>query len=139
MPSRPATIVNEQTLQVNVAGPGDARNLYIVSGLARCELNVVARPEDNEEDRATFAAHVGPELSLSRFRRATGSAAITGWRQAGTGTVTFEVLAVDADFDDEAGRVELRFELEVRASGTPTTSVAINVFSVAFQVQTLAT
>ena len=109
-----ANVTSEQTLQVGVNGPGDVLSLFVVSGIANGSLSAFSQTGNFAQQQQTFAAHVGPQLTVAQFRKAIASASITSLSISGDGAfASWEVTDVDADFDDEAGRIELTFDLRV--------------------------
>jgi hypothetical protein len=106
----PANLTSMQTLQAQVAGPAGATRAVFVTGLARCGLAVdVPSPGGGTASRqGTFAAHVGPSLTVAQFRRAVAMASLASLSASGNVTVhAWAVTAVDANFDDDAGQVRL--------------------------------
>ncbi len=140
--ANPATISSEQSLQVGVNGPNDVVSMHVVSGLANGQLSAFASSGAGfVAQQATFAAHVGPQLTAAQFRKAIASAAITSLTLQGDGSFTsWEVTDVDADFDDEVGRIKLSFDLRVSRRRAPVqAAVQAVVASVGFQVMILTT
>ena len=134
-----ATISSEQNLQVGVTGPNDVTAMHVVSGIANGQLTAFAPAGNFVQQQATFAAHVGPQLTAAQFRKAIASAAMTGLSLSGDGTFArWEVTDVDADFDDEAGRIKLTFDLVVSVQAAATSVNAV-VASIGFQVMILTT
>jgi hypothetical protein len=134
-----ANISSEQNLQVGVNGPGDVASMHVVSGIANGTLSAFAQSGGFVQQQATFAAHVGPSLTAAQFRKAIASAAITSLSLSGEGSfIRWEVTDVDADFDDDAGRIKLTFDLRVSVSAGVTGLSAV-VASVGFQVLILTT
>ena len=83
--------------------------------------------------------HVGPELTSQQFVKAlvVASPAQTSlgqWGDPPNSNVSWRIGFADADFDDDAGRTEARFELELTVSGA-----SASISEVAFQVTILAT
>lgn len=131
----PASISSEQSLQVGVNGPNDVVAMHIVSGLANGQLTAFAQSGNFVTQQATFKANVGPQLTAAQFRKAIASAAITSLTLNGDGTFArWEVTDVDADFDDEIGRIELTFDLKITVQAPSTSNVQAVIASVGFQV-----
>jgi hypothetical protein len=139
--ANPATISSEQSLQVGVNGPNDVASMHVVTGIANGQLAALASAGAGfVQQQSTFAAHVGPTLTVAQFRKAIASAAITSLNVQGDGTFTrWEVTDVDADFDDEVGRVKLNFDLRVTVQTSSPGGVQAVVASVGFQVMILTT
>jgi hypothetical protein len=134
-----ANVSSEQNLQVVVSGPGDVANMHVISGIAHANLSAFASAGTFEHQQATFAAHVGPALTPPQFRKATATVAITSLNLSGDGSfTTWEVTDVDADLDDEVGRIELTFDLRVMVSAS-TGGVSAVLAGVGFQVFVLTT
>ena len=123
-----------------MTGPNDVATMHVVTGIANGQLNTFAQAAAGfVQQQSTFAALVGPVLTAAQFRKAIASAAITSLTLQGDGSfVRWEVTDVDADFDDEAGRIKLSFDLRVGVQAA-TGSVSAVVASVGFQVQILTT
>ena len=135
-----ASISSEQNLQVGVSGPGDIASMYLVSGIANGVLNAFAPSGGFNQQQATFSTHVGPVLTAAQFRKAIASAAITSLSSSGGDSFnSWAVTEVDADFDDDAGRINLTFDLSVSVSAGATGSSQSVVASVGFQVFILTT
>ena len=105
MPNR-AIITSEQTIEVGTNGPEDVTSMFVITGIANSNLSAFSHRERSQQ--ATFAAHVGPSLSASQFRRAVATASLAALSISGDATFAgWSVTDVDADFDDDEGRVEL--------------------------------
>ena len=124
-----------QRLEVGISGPDGANRMYITTGLARTPFYANA----NQTTKENFKLRVDPPLTASQFRRAIATAAIADMRfydydPANADGIRWAVEEVDADFDDENGKVELRFTLTVSITGSA--SAAID--AVSFTVTALA-
>ncbi len=128
---------SEQTLQVNVTGPGDVTSTFVTTGIA--DVNVHAFAGGDPSQLATFALHVGPQLTAAQFRKAIASAALAGLTMAGDAVARqWSVTGVDADFDGETGKVELQFDVRVTIAGDEASGATTAVAGVGFQVLILA-
>jgi len=81
---------------------------------------------------------IGPKLANRQFVRAIATASIVKTQVANIapgGSATWNIVDVDADWDDESGQVELRIEAQVSCLGS-NQSASINGF--AFHVTILA-
>jgi len=114
MPEAPT--VNEQIIEAVVSGPGAANRLITCTGHALIPMNVGL----DQSARETWTFLVGPSFSPSQFHRATATAAVAGFgvqvqdpTVPGWHNVTF--WSVEADWDDESGRTEMRVEAEISA------------------------
>jgi hypothetical protein len=140
--ANPVTLTNVQTLEAQVAGPGGATRVIYVTGLAHCNLTVAAQSPagGTASQQGSFAAHVGPELTVAQFRKAITTVSVASVVAAGSLIGhSFSVTAMDADFDDDEGKVELQFDAQVTVQ-TPAMPAGNQVVlaSVAFQVTILA-
>ena len=114
MPAAPT--VNEQVIEAVVSGPHGANRLYTCTGHALIPMG--ASP--NQTKRETWTFLVGPGFPQPQFRRATATAAVAGFgvqvedpTAYGWHNLTF--WSVEADWDDESGRTEMRVEVEISA------------------------
>jgi hypothetical protein len=136
----PVTITSEQTVEVGVNGPDDITRMYIVTGIANPTLTVESQAGGElETQTGTFEAHVGPSLTTAEFRRAVATASLTLLQGQGSGALITEwsVTDVDADYDDDQGKVQLQFDLLVAVVPDTTFAGAI-IGGVGFQVIILA-
>jgi hypothetical protein len=90
--------------------------------------------------QGSFEAHVGPALTVAQFRRAVATASIASLSASGSVTAhNWAVTAVSADYDDDAGRVQLEFDIQVAVQGSPMAGATqVLLATVAFQVTILA-
>lgn len=133
-----AQIQNLQQLDVLVAGPDDANHLFIIDGQFDVNLAIASQGANLVVAKDTFSALVGPRLTNRQFVRAIATASIVKTQVANVapgGVANWNVVDVDADWDDESGHVELRIEAEVSCLGS-NQSASINAF--AFHVTILA-
>jgi hypothetical protein len=135
-----ANIVSEQTVEVAVNGPNDITRMYIVTGIAEGSFRELAAGGAGfQSDTETFEAHVGPSLTASEFRRATATASLAQieFRGGDASVASWGVTDVDADFDDDVGKVQLQYDLALTV--TPGAAQAsTRVSGVSFQVIILA-
>src|SRR5215831_9096961 len=133
-----AQVLSQQTMQVGANGPGDVTSMYVVSGIAQASLTAFSPSGVNpiaQSQQATFSAHVGPQLTAAQFRRAIGAAAVASLNLQGEGTfASWSVANVEADFDDDAGSVQIEFDVAVQAVAGATTSEWVAVAGISFQV-----
>jgi len=133
-----ARIQNLQQLDVMVAGPDDANHLFIIDGQFDATVAIASQGVSIAVAKETFAALVGPKLTNRQFVRAIGTASIVKTQIdniAPGGSATWNIVDVDADWDDESGQVELRIEAQVSCLGS-NQSASISGF--AFHVTILA-
>lgn len=104
-------IANEQNLELVVAGPGQANRMFIVDGTAAFTLTP---GNGNNEARDTLRFAVGPTLAEGQFVRAIATASLASISNQGLANgAHWAVDSVDADFDDESGRVIVTADLYV--------------------------
>lgn len=109
-----APTVNEQVIEAVVSGPGGANRLFTCTGLALIPMGL--GPDQSARETWTFL--VGPNFSQPQFYRATATAAVAGFgvqvqdpTAPGWHNVTF--WSIEADWDDESGRTEVRVEVDM--------------------------
>jgi hypothetical protein len=139
MPVEITNVQNLQELEVGVSGPGAATRMFMIAGAAMVGWGASAAPDQYSQQKETFTLHVGPELTSQQFVKAlvVASPAQTSlgqWGDPPNSNVGWRIGFADADFDDDAGRTEARFELELTVSGA-----SASISEVAFQVTILAT
>jgi hypothetical protein len=111
----PATsTLNEQVIEAVVSGPEGADRLLTCTGQAY--VSMYLGPNQNVTQTWTFP--VGPALPHPQFHRATASAFLAAFSvYDGDPTVAghhyFDFQSVEADWDDESGRTEIRIELSM--------------------------
>ena len=116
-----AQIENLQQLDVLVAGPDDANHLFVIDGQFNVSLAIGSQGNNFATAKETFSVLIGPKLTNRQFVRAIATASIVK-TQIGNiapgGLANWNIVDVDADWDDESGQVELRIEAEVRCLGS---------------------
>ena len=133
-----AQVQNLQQMDVLVAGPDDANHLFIIDGQFDAGLAIGSQGTNFATAKETFSVLIGPKLANRQFVRAIGTASIVKTQIANIaagGLAAWNIVDVDADWDDESGQVELRIEAQVNCSGS-NQSASINAF--AFHVTILA-
>ncbi len=129
-----------QEMEVAVSGPNGANRFFIYMGIAHV-VHDITGPGTH---RDTYAFLVGPVLSHDQFHRAIATVSASGFKVMGVGrpgVVDFLgwVENVDADWDDESGRVEVRFEATAQVgTGSDGTGVGSGVVRIAYVVSILA-
>lgn len=137
-----ANPINLQQIEVNVNGPDDINRMYITTGSA----NVYLQAYDNTASgsgitqKETFSIKLDPQLASNQFRRsiATASLAQISCNDNDPATVDgmrWTIEEVDADFDDETGKIDLRIALAVFARGNNSIT---RINGLNYQVTTLA-
>ena len=120
----PATnTTGEQVLEAVVSGPDGANRLFICTGTANVQLSLGRNQERITE---TWTFFVGPNLTRAQFYRAIGTASVSFQIMDILGApagFTVQIVSVEADWDDESERVEVRVEVLLSSS---LTSVNIN-------------
>jgi hypothetical protein len=124
---------NEQVIEAAVSGPDGANRLLTCTGQAY--VGIWLSP--NQRSQATWTFLVGPALPRPQFHRATATATIAGYaisHTAANNWHSIQFVSVEADWDDESGRTEMRVELDAQAG--PGTSLSIS--TVGFSATILA-
>ena len=111
------TTSGEQVLEADIAGPDGANRLFTVTGLANVPISVGG----NQQKTETWNFLVGPPLTHSQFYRAIGTASVAfqdvnlapsdPQMPSPGGGFTVNINSVEADWDDESGKVEVRVEV----------------------------
>jgi len=126
-----AQIQDLQQMDVVVAGPDDANHLFIIDGQFDTSLVIGSQGTNFATSKETFSALIGPKLTNRQFVRAIATASIVK-TQIGNiaqgGLATWNIVDVDADWDDESGQVELRIEAQVSCLGS-NQNASINGFA----------
>ena len=133
----PNQIENIQQLEAVVAGPDDADRLFIIDGQFLYNVNAYSSGQAFVS-KETFTVLVGPVFTRRQFVRANATASFTQTVlniNTLPQSTAWQMLGVDADWDDESGQVELRIEAQVDCSGA-NKSAQINGFG--FHVTILA-
>ena len=139
MAIRIAQIQNVQQLDILVAGPDEANHLFIIDGQFDANLTIRGQGTNLASAKEVFIVLLGPKLTNRQFVRAIATASIAKTQivnaAPGAFSGTWDIIDVDADWDDESEQVELRIEAQVSCSGS-NPSASINSF--AFHVTILA-
>jgi hypothetical protein len=124
-----------QVLEAGVSGPEGANRLFICTGIANVKMSLGRNQEQITE---TWTFFVGPPLTRTQFHRAIGTASVSLQTMDILGApagFTVQVVSVEADWDDESERVEVRVEVLLSSSSSLT---AINVDQLRYWVTILA-
>jgi hypothetical protein len=116
----PNQIQNLQQIQAVVAGPDDANRLLIIDGQFNAGLSAFSQGTNVVTVKEIFSVLVGPVLTKNQFVQANATASFTqAFFTINTppGNASWQILGVDADWDDESGQVELRIEAQVQCLG----------------------
>ena len=95
---------------------------------------------ESQQRIEVFSVLVGPTFTRQQFiqANATASFASIALSSSEQGVAQWQILDVDADWDDESGQVELRIEAQVViCTGSPQ-GQNVNIFGVSFAVTILA-
>ena len=119
-----ASTTGEQVVEAVVAGPDEANRLFTITGTANVGIFVSA----NQQKTETWTFLVGPAFTRGQLYRAIGVASVSSQFvnvQTAPGSFQVQINSVEADWDDESGRVEVRVEIFVSANAG-ISSVSIN-------------
>jgi hypothetical protein len=137
MPVPITNIQNLQELEIEVSGPDPANRLFIINGIAVAQLFASAAAGSSASQQETFTVHVGPELESGQFVGAVANASPAAFQyfmgDPPSAQGVWRVTNVDADFDDDAGKTQLRIEARVEVFGTQA-----SIQSIAFEATILA-
>ena len=100
----------EHVLEAVVAGPDGANRLFTVTGATNVGISVSGQQQQTQ----TWTFLVGPTFTRSQFYRAIGTASVSFQFvnvRTVPGNFTVQINSVEADWDDESGRVEVRVEV----------------------------
>src|SRR6266536_729845 len=109
--------IGEQVIEAVVAGPDGANRLFTVTGAA----NLCIQATRQQRSIETWTFLVGPTLTRLQFHRAIGTASVASQTvsvQTTPREFTVNVHSVEADWDDEDQRVEVRAEIGIISNGT---------------------
>ena len=136
-----AQIQNLQQIEAVVAGPDDVNRLVIIDGQFDILLRTVSQGNPASQ-KEIFTVLIGPVFTKKQFVQANATASLTktGFQTTagavgGTSSSSWQILGVDADWDDESGQVELRIEAQVVCYGA---SQNATISGFAFHVTVLA-
>ena len=104
-----------------VSGPDGANRLLTISGQFDVGLSATGQANAYGQATNTFSVLVGPVLTRQQFYKATGTGSIVKTSittQTSPTSFNYNINNIDADWDDESGKVELRMEVFVQALGT---------------------
>jgi len=106
-----ANTIGEQILEAVVAGPDGANRLFTVTGAANVQILASG---NTDPVNPTWTFLVGPTLTHGQFYRAIASASVASQEVSKRGVPSeymVQIKSVEADWDDESERVEVRVEL----------------------------
>ena len=128
-----ANTTGEHVLEAVIAGPDEANRLFTITGAA----NVGIFSGGGQQKTETWTFLVGPAFTRGQFYRAIATASVSFQAvSAQTAPVSFQVQinSVEADWDDESGRVEVRVEVSLSANA----SINVNIHQLRYWVTVLA-
>ena len=117
-----ANTFGEQVLEAVVAGPDGANRLFTITRAANVSISV----SGGQQQTQTWTFLVGPAFSGGQFYRAIGEASVSSQIvniQTAPGSFQVQINSVEADWDDESGRVEVRVEVFLSASAGATANI----------------
>ena len=130
----PATnTIGEQVLEAVVTGPDGANRLLTCTGIANVQMSLTRTQEQTTE---TWTFLVGPTLPRPQFHRAIATASVslqTVDIQGAPAGFTVHVVSVEADWDDESERVEVRVEVLLSSD-----MIGVNINQLRYWVTILA-
>ncbi len=117
----PASIQNLQQVEAYVSGPDTANRLLTISGQFDAGIYVIGSANSYGQSTTTFSVLVGPVLTHNQFFTAiaTGSLAKISYQNWGAAPFfsNWNITAVNAEWDDQSGQVELTIEVYLQAFG----------------------
>ncbi|MBA3725819.1 MAG: hypothetical protein H0W86_05055 [Armatimonadetes bacterium] len=129
-------IQNLQVMEVVVAGPGNANRLFITTGVADGAIGAFSSG-GTANQQETFVALIDPVLTPGQFVKATAMISLLDVSEQASafGFSRHRVDSIDADWDDQSGKIKVSFEVEVTVNGA---NNSVNLNRVGIQVTTLA-
>src|SRR5262245_53044407 len=116
---QPNQIQNLQQMEVVIAGPEDANRQVVINGQFDVQLNAFGTGAGFTTAKETFSTLIGPTFTRKQFVKANATASLAKIQIFSNANVppaaNWNILNVDADWDDESGQVELRIEAQVSA------------------------
>jgi hypothetical protein len=126
----PAALISEQNLEAQVTGPGDATRLFIATGIAQFNLSVTSTGLQQNR-QGTFSVYLGPPLTVQQFRRAIATASFAQLMTTNDAVMSnWAVTNVDAHLDEDAGKVQLEFDVSVDVDGPANSETILSGVSV---------
>jgi hypothetical protein len=128
-----ANTTGEQVLEAVIAGPDEANRLFTITGAANVGIFVAGGQQKTE----TWTFLVGPAFTRGQLYRAIGTASVSNQFlniQTATGNFQVQINSVEADWDDESGRVEVRVEVALASNA----GLSVNINQLRYWVTILA-
>jgi len=136
---QPNQIQNLQQMEVVVAGPEDANRLVVINGQFDVFLSASGTGAGFATTKEIFTALIGPTFTRKQFVKANATASLAKTQIVTSANVppaaNWNILNVDADWDDESGQVELSIEAQV---GAGSAQLRADILGFLFQVTILA-
>jgi hypothetical protein len=129
---------NLQKMEFDVTTTEGASRVTIVTGTMPIDLSAFDNTGNTATGNGSFKALIDPTLMPGQFRKATATVSFGAISQSAQATpvIAHWLLSdVNANFDDEAGQVQLIVDVTVRATGP---SAFVHTSLLTFQVTTLA-
>jgi hypothetical protein len=117
-----ANTTGEQVIESAVAGPDGANRLFSITGTANVSISVSGTSRTE-----TWTFLVGPVFTRGQLYRAIGTASVSSQSanvQTAPAIFQLQINSVEADWDDESGRVEVRVEVFATASASMSMSIS---------------
>jgi hypothetical protein len=127
-----ANTVGEQVIEAAIAGPDEANRLFTINGTANVGTFVTGTSRTE-----TWTFLVGPAFTRGQFYRAIGTVSVSSQSvnvQTAPASFQVQINSVEADWDDESGRVEVRVEI----FGTASASANLSITQLRYWVTVLA-
>ena len=108
--------IGEQVIEAVVAGPDGANRLFTVTGAANLCIQATRQQRSTE----TWTFLVGPTLTRLQFHRAIATASVASQTvsvQTTPREFTVNIHSVEADWDDENQKVNMRVEIGLISNG----------------------
>jgi hypothetical protein len=117
----PASIQNLQQVEAYVSGPDTANRLLTISGQFDAGMQGYGTANGYGQSTTTFSVLVGPVLTHNQFFKAIATGSLTKIAYQNQGAAPFlnnwNITAIDAEWDDQSGQVELTIEVSAQAYG----------------------
>jgi hypothetical protein len=118
-----ANTTGEHVLEAVIAGPDEANRLFTITGAASVQIFLPGGQPKTE----TWTFLVGPAFTRGQLYRAIATASVSFQNlNVQTAPFSFQVAinSVEADWDDESGRVEVRVEVFLTANAGVSMSIS---------------
>jgi hypothetical protein len=118
-----ANTTGEHVLEAVIAGPDEANRLFTITGAASAQIFLPGGQPKTE----TWTFLVGPTLTRRQFFPAIVTASVSFQNlNVQTAPFSFQVAinSVEADWDDESERVEVRVEVFLTASASMNANIS---------------